>query len=117
MEDTLRTIIVLSTMLLGVVVSFLFPYVRKLILENKIEQIDLKYVVHLITTAIWEFLFGFAIYSQWQPASNAINEVLLYILAFAFGFGGSELQKEIEKIINALRRPQETTNTTDPSLP
>lgn len=100
----MRTILILFAMFLGICSNFLLPYVRKLILEGNIEQIDLKYVVHLVISSCWEFLFGFAVYSQWQPPSGVINEVLLYILAFAFGFGGHEIQKEVEKILNAFRK-------------
>lgn len=94
--------VILIATFLGVLTATLWPYFRKL-WEGKIDKFDWKYFWHLVGTAAWTFLLDIATYSQWvAPAEFAFNDVLVYILAFTFGFGGNEAQKEMEKFLRYL---------------
>jgi hypothetical protein len=84
-------------MFLGLLASFFVPYVRKL-KEGEIDFLEWKYVVHLIGATIWQFLLGLPVYTAWNPP-DAVGVIAILVLAFAFGYGGNSLQKEIEKDI------------------
>jgi len=98
--DTPLVYLTMFIMFLGLLASFLVPYYRKL-KEEKITSLDWKYVVHLIGTAIWQFFLGFPVYTAWE-APDILNTGFILVLAFAFGYGGSALQKELEKVFHLL---------------
>lgn len=87
----------------GLLLATLTPYFRKLN-EGKIEKFDWKYFYHLIGTTIWTFTVNIVVYIEWLPPDGLFeSEVLLYLIAFIFGYGGNEAQKQLEKIVLALK--------------
>lgn len=92
----------LLAILLGTLASILIPYFRKLY-EGKIEKFDWKYFWHLVVSTIWEFLLAITLYMDWQPPTGFVNDIIILILAFCFGFGGTDFQKTIEKVFSWLK--------------
>ena len=108
-------LIILVASFLGVLVATLWPYFRKL-WEGKIDKFDWKYAYHLAVSAVWTFLLNFSVYYNWVPPVEFIfSDVLIYLLAFAFGFGGNEVQKELEKFLRYLWDKQKVTVVADDS--
>lgn len=95
-------LIIYFGMLVGLIVATVMPYLRKLH-EGKIEEFELKYFKHLIITAIWQFATTLPIFLVWTPPVDIVNNLLVVLLAFCYGFGGSEFQKEVYKYIIWLR--------------
>lgn len=93
---------ILVAQLTGLVLSFLVPYFAKK-WTNKIESIDYKYVKHLTVTAVWQFISTFTTYNKWRPPASAEGDVMILIIAFLFGYGGSTIQKQLEPFLGALQ--------------
>ncbi len=95
-------LVVLLVMYIGLFASVYIPYRRKKA-EGKIETFDLKFLQHAMVTAAWEFIAGLTLYLGWNPPSDfLLNDIAILIVAFAFGYGGLEGQKQTEKVIRLI---------------
>ena len=101
--------------LLGMLGATFVPYVRKR-LQKKISGFDPKYMAHMLFTVIWQFVIvSLPVTLAWEttideflrgvlpPAGMVIVDGAVLLCAFAFGYGGNELQKEFENNIRALK--------------
>ena len=88
-------LVVLLTMYIGLLASMIIPYFRKK-KEAKITEFDLKFLWHTIGAAFWEFIAGIVIFASWNPPDDLISEGIVLLLAFTFGYGGLEAQKQLE---------------------
>ncbi|MFX0116003.1 MAG: hypothetical protein ACFFB3_15745 [Candidatus Hodarchaeota archaeon] len=98
MTDLLYDLFVLFAMFLGLLASYFLPYWRKHGLGD-IDKMDWNYLIRLFISTFWEFLAGLAVYSEWKPPDEGISLYIVLLLAFAFGYGGHEAQKEAEKYL------------------
>ena len=89
-------------MLLGTVAATVLPYLRKL-MEEKVPAFAPKYFVHLIIAAIWEFFLAWSIVESWTVPTGIVEDIFIIILAFTWGYGGLEAQKQVEKWIVMVR--------------
>jgi len=95
-------LVILLVMYVGLIASIIVPYKRKKA-EGKIEIFDLKFLWHAIVTAFWEFIAGITLYLGWNPPADLlISDVAILVVAFAFGYGGLEGQKQLEKVLRLL---------------
>lgn len=99
MSQLIQFVLLQIAIILGLIASFVLPYVRKKFLKGEIDELDPKYIYHLVITALWQFIISFAVYSAWQPPGDIASGTLMLILAFFFGFGGSDIQKEADKAL------------------
>lgn len=107
-------LVILLVMYIGLVASVIIPYKRKKA-ENKIDKFNLKYLWHAIVTAFWEFIAGFTLYLGWNPPSSLLfSDVAILIVAFAFGYGGLEGQKQTEKILRLVLGKLQDPGVRDP---
>lgn len=91
-------LVVLLVMYIGLFASMILPYGRKR-KQGKIEQFDIKFLYHTAVAALWEFVAGFTLYLAWTPSPSILSEIGILVIAFAFGYGGLEGQKQAEKIV------------------
>lgn len=100
MKDVMIDLLVmLLAIYIGLIASVIVPYKRKKI-EDKVKKFDLKYLWHAVVTASWEFITGLVLYLGWNPPSGLLfSDIAILIVAFAFGYGGLEGQKQAEKIL------------------
>lgn len=91
-------LVILLVMYIGLLASMILPYKRKKA-EAKIEKFDLKFLIHTAVAAFWEFVAGFTLYLGWNPPGNLFNDVAILVVAFGFGYGGLEGQKQAEKTV------------------
>lgn len=93
---------ILFVMYIGLIASVIVPYKRKKA-EGKIKVFDLKFLWHAIVTAFWEFIAGLTLYIGWNPPADLlISDIAILVVAFTFGYGGLEGQKQLEKVLRPL---------------
>lgn len=76
----------------------ILPYQRKKS-EGKVKKFDIKFLYHTAAAAAWEFVAGFTLYLAWIPPPGILGDLGVLIIAFGFGYGGLEGQKQAEKVI------------------
>ena len=95
-------LVIMMVMYIGLLASVIVPYKRKKA-EDKVDLFDPKFWKHAIVTAAWEFIAGITLYLGWNPPSEFIlNDVAILIVAFTFGYGGLEGQKQAEKVLRLI---------------
>ena len=94
-------LVIMLVMYIGLLASVIVPYFRKK-KETKITAFDMKFLWHSIGAAVWEFLAAITLYASWNPPEDLISEGVVLLLAFIFGYGGLEAQKQAEKVLRVL---------------
>lgn len=105
-------LVLMFVMYLGLLASMIVPYKRKKA-EGKVEKFNLKFLIHTATAAFWEFIAGLTLYLGWNPPGDLVNDVVILIVAFGFGYGGLEGQKQIEKIVRLILGRLENPGVSD----
>lgn len=84
---------ILAVLLLGSVLAQMMPYIRK-VKEGKVKSFDFQYAKKTAIAALWSSLLTLPVYTSWEVPSGIVDVFIVHVMAFLFGFGGLELQKE-----------------------
>ncbi len=85
--------------LAGVIFKLVEPFLRK-VADGTLEmdEFNKNYLFNAIIAAVWTWLIGTGIYLAFVPPDIA-NELIAYGVAFVFGWGGTDAQEELVKVI------------------
>jgi hypothetical protein len=101
-------VIISVCILVGVLANSLLPFARKLIANDlALNDFQLKYVISIVTSAVWTWILGTGIYIGFAPP-DLPSEALVYLVAFVYGWGGEDAQKEVVRVINTIYLKKKT---------
>ena len=103
--------------LAGVAAALFVPFLIKVAQGKlKLEEFDHKHAYNAISVAVWSWLFGIGIFANYSTP-DLPADLLVYLLAFIFGYGGDRFQIIALKVIAAIYEKRKQLEPTVEVLP